>query len=150
MAGDYFRMTLQSAWQGCKYSRAFEYSRVLKIFTIFLNAIAEVYLLERRLGLTLCLHPNLNFFQYIFSNFLRSLARVVQQLVRQLVYQVCCTRYQVLFLLWRIEPVIKHCTLQKFQNIIATIVRTWFPISQLPMFYFNIFQHQQKSFKFDL
>ena len=36
--------------------------------------------------------------------------------MRQLVYQVCCTRYQVSFYLWRLGPVLKHCKVPKYYN----------------------------------
>ena len=32
----------------------------------------------------------------------------------QLVYQVCNTKYQVSFYLWRIGPVLKHCKVPKY------------------------------------
>ena len=41
-------------------------------------------------------------------HFLGSLAEVIRLLVTQLVYQICYTRYQVSFYLWRIEPALKH------------------------------------------
>ena len=50
----------------------------------------------------------------IFPNFLRSKkSYVVWQLVRQLVYQVCDTRYQVSFYLWLIRSVLKYCKVPK-------------------------------------
>ena len=36
--------------------------------------------------------------------------------MRQLVYQVCYTRYEVSFCLWRIGPVLKHCKVPKYYN----------------------------------
>ena len=45
----------------------------------------------------------LNFFKYILAS------KVVQQLVRQLVHQVCCTRNEVPLYLWRIKSILKCC-----------------------------------------
>ena len=41
---------------------------------------------------------------------------VVRQLVRQLVYQVCSTRYHVSFYLWLIGPVLKHSKVPKYYD----------------------------------
>ena len=50
----------------------------------------------------------------IFPYFLNSKSEVVRHLVRQLVYQVCCTRYHVSFCLWLIGSVLKHCKVPKY------------------------------------
>ena len=36
--------------------------------------------------------------------------------MRQLVYQVCYTRYHVSFYLWLIRPVLKHCKVPKYYD----------------------------------
>ena len=41
--------------------------------------------------------------------FLRSYVLSYSALVRQIVYQVCCTRYHVSFYLWLIGSVLKDC-----------------------------------------
>ena len=41
---------------------------------------------------------------------------VVQQPVRQLIYQVCYTRYHVSFYLWWIGFVLKHCEVPKYYD----------------------------------
>ena len=53
-------------------------------------------------------------------------------LLRQVVYQVCYTKYQISFYVWQIGPVLKQ--VPKYYNQDCT----WFPISWLPMLYFNI------------
>ena len=36
--------------------------------------------------------------------------------MRQLVYQVCSTRYQASFYLWQLGPVLKHCKVPKYYD----------------------------------
>ena len=43
-------------------------------------------------------------------------SQVVRPLVRQLVYQVCYTRYQVLFYLWWIRSLLKYCKVPKYYD----------------------------------
>ena len=39
-----------------------------------------------------------------------------KELVRQLVYQVCYTKYHVLFYLWLIMSLLKHCKVPKYYD----------------------------------
>ena len=79
-------------------------------FACFLAAIAKVKFLEGRLALgyvspQIWDFPNISLFPNSY---------VVRQLVRQLVCQVCYTRYHVSFYLWLIGSVLKHCKALKY------------------------------------
>ena len=71
----------------------------------------------------------------IFPDFLRS--GVLRQLVRQLKYQVCYTKYHVSFYLWLIGSVLKHCKNPKYYDQYCRcavflkhgIHRGWVPVS---------------------
>ena len=49
----------------------------------------------------------------------------------QLVYQVCYTRYHVLFYLLLIRSVLKHCKVPKYYN--QDCLKIFFLLSELPM-----------------
>ena len=52
----------------------------------------------------------------IFRQFQRSYVLSWSASHKQLVYQVCYTRYQVSFYLWWIRPVLKYCKVSKYYN----------------------------------
>ena len=59
--------------------------------------------------------PKIEIFQ-IFPYFLRPKSQSVQQLLRQLIYQVRYTRYHVLFYLWSIGSLLTHCKVWKYYD----------------------------------
>ena len=65
-------------------------------------------------GVSLCLQPNLRFF---LSSLISEVPEDPKYKVVQQLYQVCHTRFQVSFYLWRMGPVLKI----RFQNFMTRI-----------------------------
>ena len=65
--------------------------------------------------------------------------QVIWQLVRQLVYRLYYTRYQVFFYLWRIGHVLIHCKVPKYHD--QNSLKTFFLLSSFPV----IIQISRKS-----
>ena len=103
---------------------------MVSVFACFLTAIGKVLVLEGRLGTSPCIHPNFRFSSdFLISSDLKS--EVVWQLVRQLVYQIRYTRYQVSFYLWWIGSLLNYCKVPKYYD--QGCLKVFFLLSSFPI-----------------